>query len=66
MLQKNLDRKGRLFRLAIALLLFIYAVWQGSWLALGFSIFTAIEAAASWCVFYQLMGWNSCPLNKKR
>lgn len=62
MFRKNIDTKGRLIRLIIAFMLLGFAIWQKSWIALAFSLFTFIEVAFSWCVFYQLFGWNSCPI----
>lgn len=62
---KNIGTPDRLFRLAIAILLLIYAWWQSSWIALGFSLFTFYEALASWCILYQILGKNSCPIKKK-
>lgn len=59
-MKKNIDARGRLMRLAVAVLLLIYAWKQSSWVALGFSLFTFYEAAASWCILYQIIGKNSC------
>jgi hypothetical protein len=59
-MKKNIGRSGRLFRLAIAILLFIYAWWQNSWIALGFGLFTLYEVLTSWCLFYQLFGKDHC------
>lgn len=61
-MQKNIGRSDRILRLVIALALLVYAWWQGSWLALAASIFTFYESFASWCVFYQLIGKNTCPV----
>lgn len=65
-MKKNIGAKDRLIRLAIALLLFAYAYWQKSYIALGAGIFTLLESAFSWCVFYQLIGKNTCPINTTR
>lgn len=65
MIPKNIDRRGRLIRLASALLLLIYAIWEKSWIALAFALFVFFEVAFSWCVVYQLMGWNSCPIERR-
>ena len=64
-MKKNIGTAGRLIRLAIALCLFGYAYWKGSWIALLLGIFTAFESLMSWCVIYQLLGINSCPVSKK-
>lgn len=64
-MKKNIGKKDRLFRLAIAIALLIYAFIQKSpWAFLG-SLFVFFEAAMSWCIFYQLIGKNSCPLDKR-
>ena len=64
-MKKNIGTMDRLLRLAIAILLFIYAWWAWSWIALLFGLFTLYEALASWCIFYQLIGKNSCPSTAK-
>ena len=53
-------------RLILAILLLAYGYWQGSWIALGFSLFTFYEVWAGWCAFYQLIGKNSCPLARNK
>jgi hypothetical protein len=49
----------------IAILLLIYAWWQESWIVLGLSLFTFYEALNSWCIFYQFIGRNTCPIKTK-
>lgn len=63
-MQKNIGTPDRLLRLAIAIVLLIFAYWYSSWILLGFGLFTLYEAVASWCVLYQLLGRNSCPIDK--
>jgi len=65
-MEKNLSQVGRALRGIIAALLFLYAYQEKSWVALAFSIFTFYEALASWCVLYQIFGWNSCPLSERK
>ncbi|MDE3046585.1 MAG: DUF2892 domain-containing protein [Verrucomicrobiota bacterium] len=60
-MKKNIGTPDRLFRLAIAIGLLIYAYMGQSWIALAASLFVFFEAAMSWCVLYQLLGKNSCP-----
>lgn len=62
MFKKNINTQGRLLRAGIGVILLGYAWYAGSWLALAFALFTFYEAFASWCVLYQLLGKNSCPL----
>jgi hypothetical protein len=65
MLRKNINNQGRMIRLVIAVLLLVYAIWYSSWIALLLSLFTFFESFFSWCVLYQIMGWNSCEAGKK-
>jgi Protein of unknown function (DUF2892). len=62
--KKNLGTSGKILRGILALLLFAYAFWAKSWIALIFAIFTLFEAFMSWCILYQLMGKNSCPIDR--
>lgn len=64
-MKSNIGKVDRFIRLALAVLLLIYAFWQGSWIAFGFSIFTFYESWVGWCAFYQLIGRNSCPISKE-
>jgi uncharacterized membrane protein len=63
-MKSNMGTTDRVIRLIMAVLLLIYAYSQSSWLAFACSLFTFYEASASWCVLYQLIGKNSCPLSK--
>ncbi|KAF3361859.1 Uncharacterized protein PHSC3_001626 [Chlamydiales bacterium STE3] len=65
MLTKNLSRNGRILRLAIASILLTYAIWQSSWIALIFALFTLFETFMSWCVLYQILGINECPVEPR-
>lgn len=64
-MQKNIGLSDRLVRLAIAVILFAYAWKYSSIVALCFGVFTLYEVLTSWCVLYQLLGKNSCKINKK-
>lgn len=64
MLKKNINTRGRIQRLVIALVLLVLAYWYHSWILAACGVFTLVEAYFSWCVFYQIMGWNSCPISK--
>ena len=50
----------------ITLALLIYAYFQVSWIALGFALFIFFEVLMSWCLFFQILGKNSCPIKKKK
>jgi hypothetical protein len=60
-MSKNIGKADRILRLCLSLLLFLFAWWQSSWLVLGIALFVLYEALAGWCLFYQLIGKNSCP-----
>lgn len=66
MFKKNLDTSGRIMRLSIAIILLIFAAWYASWMILAISLFVFFEAWMSWCVLYQVLGWNSCPIENNR
>jgi hypothetical protein len=63
-MQKNIGPEDRIFRLVIAILLFAFAIWQNSIIATLAGLFVLYEALASWCVLYQLLGKNTCPIKK--
>lgn len=66
MLTKNIGPSGRIFRLSIGILLLAFAIWQKSWIAFALAVFTFFEAYMSWCVLYQILGKNSCPIEPKK
>lgn len=64
-MKKNIGKTDRLLRLALALIVLAFAGWQGSWIALVIGLFILYEALAGWCVIYQLIGKNTCPISKE-
>ncbi len=66
MLKKNIGPSGRIFRLAIAMILLMIAVWQKSWIVFLISLFVFFEAWMQWCLIYQLLGKNSCPIDSDK
>jgi hypothetical protein len=64
-MKKNIGTQDRLFRLGIAVILLILAWLLHSWIILAVGIFVLYEAAAGWCIYYQIIGKNTCPINKK-
>lgn len=65
-MNKNIGPTDRLLRAILGVLLLLFAWWQSSWIALGFAIFTFYEALASWCILYQLIGKNTCPIEDRK
>ncbi len=62
---KNMGTPDRLWRLGLAILFFIAAWYWASLILTLVGLFTLFEALFSWCVVYQLMGKNTCPLKKE-
>ncbi len=60
-MKKNMGTPDRLLRLAIAVVLLILAYWKMSWVLLLAGLFVVFESVFSWCLFYQIIGRNSCP-----
>ena len=60
---KNIGKGDRLLRLAIGLVLLLWAITT-SWnpILIFFSGFALFEAIFSWCGFYAALGKNTCPI----
>ncbi|WP_068471012.1 YgaP family membrane protein [Candidatus Protochlamydia phocaeensis] len=65
-MKKNIGTPDRVIRLLISLVLFFFAWWLPSWIVLALALFTLYESLAGWCIFYQLIGKNTCPLPSTR
>jgi hypothetical protein len=63
-MKKNIGTEGRILRFALAVLLLFMAWYWSSWILLIVSLFVFYEALASWCIIYQWLGKNSCPISK--
>ena len=66
-MKKNIGTFDRILRLAIGVILLAVAlaVITILWLKIIliiFALFCVYEALASWCLFYQLIGRNTCPI----
>jgi hypothetical protein len=65
-MKKNIGTADRIIRLILALILFIVAifmplmVFKVVFILIG--LFCIYEALFSWCLFYKLIGRNTCPL----
>ncbi len=60
-MQKNIGTQDRIIRFVLAVLLFALAFWQRSWIFALIGLFVLYEVLASWCIFYQFIGKNTCP-----
>lgn len=64
---KNIGAVDRIIRLVIgvvlvAVALFIVTVLWLKVVVILLALFTFYEALSSWCLFYQLIGKNTCPI----
>jgi hypothetical protein len=64
---KNIGTVDRIMRLIIgavlvAVALFIVTVLWLKVVIILLALFTFYEALSSWCLFYQLIGKNTCPI----
>ena len=64
-MKRNLNRTDKLWRLLLALICLILALWQSSWLLTAIGVFILAEVMLSWCVIYQMIGKNNCPIDRK-
>lgn len=65
-MQKNIGTSDRLIRAVLGIALLILAWFERSWIALAFALFCFYEAVASWCIMYQLLGINSCSIDRDK
>jgi len=66
-MKKNIGTFDRIVRLAIGVILLAvaFAVVTALWLKIALiilALFSFYQALTSWCVLYQLMGKNTCPV----
>lgn len=62
---KNIGNKDKILRLIIGISLIILSIILKSGFLAIFGIFAIFEALSGWCVFYQLIGRNTCPIKNK-
>ena len=65
-MKPNIGTKDRIVRLIIGVVLISLAlIYKSTFMALG-GLFSIYEAFSSWCVFYQLLGRNTCPIESPK
>ena len=65
-MKPNIGTKDRIARLIIGVVLILLAlIYKSTFMALG-GLFSIYEAFSSWCVFYQLLGRNTCPIKNPK
>ena len=65
-MKPNIGTKDRIARLIIGVVLISLAlIYKSTFMALG-GLFSIYEAFSSWCVFYQLLGRNTCSIESPK
>lgn len=65
-MKPNIGTNDRIARLVIGVVLISLAlINKSTFMALG-GLFSIYEALSSWCVFYQLLGKNTCPIKNPK
>src|SRR3989344_4103644 len=65
-MKPNIGTKDRIARLIIGVVLISLAlIYKSTFMALA-GLFSIYEAVSSWCVFYQLLGKNTCPIKSPK
>lgn len=65
-MKSNIGLPDRLWRLLAGIALLAFAWWQSSWIALLAALFVFYEVLAGWCVLYQILGKNTCPISHSK
>jgi hypothetical protein len=65
-MKQNIGTGDRLLRLILGISLVAWGVGSRSGFTVIGGLFSIYEAVSSWCVFYQLIGRNTCPLPSPR
>jgi hypothetical protein len=61
----NMNRQDRLLRLMIAMSMIAGAILTRSFLMGLGALFVLLELTLNWCVIYQFLGINRCPIRKR-
>ncbi len=68
-MKRNIGQKDRWARAILALILALvtFLKLSGVWMIIGglISVFIMYQAVSGWCLLYQLMGKNTCPIDSK-
>lgn len=65
-MRNNIGMPDRIARFLIGVLVLAGAITQKSTGLALIGLFTLYEAVAGWCILYQLLGINTCSLNKRK
>ena len=65
-MKPNIGTKDRIIRLVIGVVLISLAlIYKSAFMTLG-GLFSIYEAFSSWCVFYQILGRNTCSIKSPK
>ena len=65
-MKPNIGTNDRIARLIIGVVLISLAlIYKSAFMALG-GLFSIYEAVSSWCVFYQILGRNTCSIKNSK
>ena len=65
-MKPNIGTNDRIVRLIIGVVLISLAlIYKSAFMALA-GLFSIYEAVSSWCVFYQILGKNTCPIKNPK
>lgn len=65
-MKQNIGTNDRIIRLIIGVVLISLAIVSKSTFMALAGLFSLYEAVTSWCVFYQLLGRNTCPIKNTK
>lgn len=63
-MKKNIGTFDRLLRLGLGIVFLGLAYFYASWILAIVGVFCVYEALVSWCAFYQLLGKDTCNIDK--
>ena len=65
-MKQNIGNFDRLLRITIGIFLLLFAIYFKSGFLFLFAVFSFYEAFVGWCIFYQLIGRNTCPIKSNK
>jgi hypothetical protein len=65
-MKQNIGNFDRYLRIFIGLVLLAVGIYFKSGFIIIFAFFSFYEAFAGWCIFYQLIGRNTCPVKTNK
>lgn len=63
-MNKNIGKLDRFARLIIGIVFIVFSLFYISPVLAIFGLFTIYESISGWCIFYQFIGKDTCPIPK--